>query len=229
MNSTNKYIISCRLTRNQALILINLIKDDMRNKYASGIPPETQILIGLQFLARGEYQTSVALNWHHPVCQATVSKIIKKMVNAVEQLIPYYIQYPSTQRARRIMSDKFFDYCWLPNILSIMDGTIIRLKKPCQHEEAYYSYKGVHCLNVQIVNTNKLSLNNFNYNIIIFTIYKFIQTCDPNCIVTSFKIVPGSNNDQFTWNKSFIKQYMESLYLNQEVRQQEGTYYIMGI
>ena len=41
-------------------------------------------------------------------------------------------------------------------------------------------------------------------------------------------MAPGSNNDQFNWNKSVIKQYLYSLYLNDDVRHDEGRYFIVG-
>lgn len=62
-----------------------------------------------------------------------------------------------------------------------------------------------------------LKINTFN-----------LQTCTADCIITSIHIVPGSNNDQFMWNSSELKGYIEHLRKNRDVLEDEGKFYVIG-
>ena len=55
-----------------------------------------------------------------------------------------------------------------------------------------------------------------------------LQIADSEYMITSIRIVPGSNNDQFNWNNSEALEYMQFLRNSPEVVQEEGLYYILG-
>lgn len=48
-------------------------------------------------------------------------------------------------------------------------------------------------------------------------------------LITSVKIIPASNNDQFNWKYSEVKRHMEVLRSNQSVLPDENNYYIVGL
>ena len=41
--------------------------------------------------------------------------------------------------------------------------------------------------------------------------------------------MPGSYTDQIIWNNSELKAFMESLRLDEEITNNEGSYYLIGI
>ena len=59
-------------------------------------------------------------------------------------------------------------------------------------------------------------------------LFLLFKTVDSDGLVTSLKMAPGSNNDQFIWNQSRVKKMMQSLYMDEEILENEGTYYLLG-
>ncbi|OXU21848.1 hypothetical protein TSAR_009630, partial [Trichomalopsis sarcophagae] len=67
--------------------------------------------------------------------------------------------------------------------------------------------------------------------------YEFLETLDwlmalhfiADCYykIRSIRIVPGSNNDQFNWNFSEAREYLEALRNNADIVQDEGFYYML--
>ena len=113
------------MTPHLAIELIDLLEDHLPYTHASAIAPHLQVLIGLQFLAAGEYQHSIAQNWHHPVSQPTVSRVIQRFLNAMMAILDKFISFPRSRRTRQEMTQKFEDVCGYPGILGIIGKKIL--------------------------------------------------------------------------------------------------------
>lgn len=125
-------------------------------------------------------------------------------------------------KKNKIIPYRFLETFGVPGVLGILDGTLIRIIRPNENEESFYCYKGFHALNVQMVRYYKTKIK------MIFEVFMLQQSCTADCIVTSIHIVPGSNNDQFCWNNSTLKEHMHHLRSNADVLKKEGKFYIMG-
>lgn len=44
----------------------------------------------------------------------------------------------------------FIEFKGFPNVLGAVDGTLIRIQSPKEHEDDYFCRKGYHALNVQV-------------------------------------------------------------------------------
>ncbi|KAI8433838.1 hypothetical protein MSG28_015792 [Choristoneura fumiferana] len=72
-------------------------------------------------------------------------------------------------------------------VLGCVDGTLIPIIRPSQHEERYYCRKQFHSLNVQLI-------------------------CDANMQITSIDAsFGGATHDSFIWNCHPIKTFLEGL------------------
>ena len=80
---------------------------------SQSIPKRLKMLIALNHLRTGSYEHSVGQNFLHPVSQQSVSRCTREIVNAIVDLAPQYIQFPSTGRDRQNTATKLvliYDY-----------------------------------------------------------------------------------------------------------------------
>ena len=89
-----------------ALELINILSDQINVQRISAIPVHLQILAVLRFLAEGAFQKSAASDFNHPMSQASLSRYIDRVVNALNQLKDNYVQFPKTRAEREEVSNK---------------------------------------------------------------------------------------------------------------------------
>lgn len=89
------------------LDLVEMIRQQLEGVQRHAICPEFQVLIALRFYAEGGYQKGIGQDCFHPVSQPTVSKILKKVTNALCRLAERYIQFPKTCEDRTEVSNKF--------------------------------------------------------------------------------------------------------------------------
>lgn len=61
-----------------------------------------------------------------------------------------FIRFPTGQEASRVKRS-FYDIAGFPNVLGAVDGTLIRIQSPKEHEDDYFCRKGYHALNVQVL------------------------------------------------------------------------------
>ena len=140
-----------RLNKYQVKQLIYEIEVHMNGVHGNSIPAHLQILIGLSFIARGEYQYTLSKDLMHPSSQSSVCRIINRFLKAVITLTRKYVRFPSSKKTRKETAKRFKELTGWDGILGLMDGTVIRILRPISNEDAYYSYKACHCLNVQLV------------------------------------------------------------------------------
>lgn len=166
---------------------------------SSMIPVHLQVLITLRFLATGSYQLDLALNMEHPVSQSTVSRCTTNVTRMIQGLLKdRYIRFPNTPEERQRVSQSFLPHIRIPGVIGLIDCFVVKMKKPHLHEENYFHHKHQHSMNVQAM-------------------------CDNDSLITNLRICPGRNHDQFIWNHSLIKRYLEHLR-----RTDPYHYYILG-
>ncbi|KAH3825391.1 hypothetical protein DPMN_127266 [Dreissena polymorpha] len=54
------------------------------------------------------------------------------------------------------MKRDFYRKCSLPNIVDAIDGTLVPIVAPSEHEEVFVCRKGYHALNCQAVSSSDL-------------------------------------------------------------------------
>ncbi|KAJ8668916.1 hypothetical protein QAD02_000175 [Eretmocerus hayati] len=192
-----------RLTPEAAMVLVELLGPALMHNSRTKIPVDLQVLIILRFLGYADYQRSISQDYKHPVCQSLVSYIIGRGIDALCDLMDTFIIFPRNHQERFETQERFRRTISIPGILGIVDGFLVRLRRPSQHEEAFYNYREGHCVNVQLV-------------------------CDARGIIIGLRVCPGSNNDMFNWEFSATREHMENLRANPGVLAQEGRYYMLG-
>ena len=95
-----------RLSKYQALKLLDLIKDKIIFKRRTAIPLHLQVLIALNFYATGTYQRNLGDNFQHSVSQPTVSRITKRISKAISELSAFSISFPNTEERCKKISEK---------------------------------------------------------------------------------------------------------------------------
>lgn len=79
----------------------------------------------------------------------------------------------------------------------------MKIVRPRDNEEAFFSHRHGHSLNVQVI-------------------------CHADLVINDIKICPGSNNDRFIWKYSDARHYMRSLRNDPQIVGEEGHYYIVA-
>ncbi|VEN46497.1 unnamed protein product, partial [Callosobruchus maculatus] len=163
-----------RLTRDLARALIETLRPHMNmnaGARSTAVPVELRVLCALNFYGQGSYQKGVGSDAHLGLSQAAVSKTINEVTDALNNpaILPQFIQFPTTA-----------------GVIGFVDGTLIAIKRPDEHEELYINRKGYHSLNVQIV-------SDCNYKIL--------------SVVSRFN---GSAHDSFVWANSAVRGVMET-------------------
>ncbi|KAJ3655933.1 hypothetical protein Zmor_015040 [Zophobas morio] len=181
-----------RFHKNAALEIIRDIEPHMvNNSYVSKIPKVLRILSALNFFATGSYQRSVGANLLSCCSQPVVSRNIQEVSTIiVRYLLKDWVHFPRNDRERNELKHRFMQRHRMPNIIGIVDGTHIAIKKPNENEHIYVNRKNYHSLNCQII-------------------------CDSELRILSIVARwPGSTHDAFIWRSSRVGQAMRANYEN---------------
>ncbi|KAJ8671783.1 hypothetical protein QAD02_003042 [Eretmocerus hayati] len=192
-----------RLTPTLARDLVEMLRDELNHNRTTRVTEELQVLITLRFLATGSFQRGTGQDFHHPVCQSLVSKILAKVLYAICTFGEQFIFLPRTPEERFQTQYAFRNLIRIPGILGLIDGFLVKMKRPVEHEEAYVNYAHGCSVNVQVV-------------------------VNAEGRIMSIRIIPGSNNDQGNYNNSRFRQYLEALRANLEIVEREGYFYVLG-
>jgi len=121
--------------------------------------------------------------------QASVSRVITGVTDALCKLADRAITFPTTQQ--KVINNKqaFSLIAGFPNVIGTIDCTHIAIKLPANNEEAYVNRKGIHTINVPAV-------------------------CDANrSLLDIVAKWPGSTHDSFIWRSSSLHQLFEDGHL----------------
>lgn len=94
---------------------------------------------------------------HHGISQPTVSRIIKRVVNALATHRDRFIFFPEGNEVAAVKED-FFNIAACPNIIGAIDGTHVKIKCPGgDNAVQFINRKGFYSLNVQVTVTTAFS------------------------------------------------------------------------
>ncbi|KAF9420240.1 hypothetical protein HW555_003461 [Spodoptera exigua] len=186
--------------------LIKQLEEDIspflaKTKRKGGICNRTKILCTLAFLASGSYQKILCENARTYISQASASRAIRAVVNAINHpaIINKYIRFPQNTNERQILKEKFYEKFKMPGTIGCVDGTLVSMVRPKEHEERYYCRKGYHARNAVIINDPDLNIMHVDVTF------------------------GGATHDSFIFNNSVIKTHLEQLNNTGE------TVYLLGI
>ena len=101
------------------------------------IPPEKILAIGLDRLGHGSSYVDVSSNFNGG--RSTVHEAVEDVVDALLGIKDRYIIFPNTE-AEIIQSRQTFAlFSALPNVVSAIDGTHIKIKTPVGNGQDYFS------------------------------------------------------------------------------------------
>lgn len=92
------------------------------------VTPEQQLLITLRFLASGSMQLTTAdvVN----VSQSTVSRVLRKVCDAMLEHFHSYIKMPETHEERQQSATEFYRFAEFPRTIGAIDCTHVKIQSP---------------------------------------------------------------------------------------------------
>ncbi|XP_032682817.1 uncharacterized protein LOC116849602 [Odontomachus brunneus] len=137
-----------RLSREAARQLcLDLLPYLPPKRKAITIPPELKILTCLSFFASGSYQRRIGQDFLSCMCQASISGTIHSVVQALNQIMRQWIQFPIED-----FDIEFLIHCNFPGVIGATDGTHIAIWPPeKEREHLYINRKLYHSPSVMIV------------------------------------------------------------------------------
>eukprot|EP00918_Siedleckia_nematoides_P090217 GHVU01198282.1.p1 GENE.GHVU01198282.1~~GHVU01198282.1.p1 ORF type:complete len:387 (-),score=21.67 GHVU01198282.1:1681-2841(-) len=132
--------------------LQRIIQDDLSVHYSMQgrpIPTHIVILVALAVFASNSFQHVIGRTVG--LCQATVSRCVHEVTQAVVARKDQFIQWPHSQAMRQQFMQGFFNVAAIPGVIGCVDGTQIRIQKPVVDEQDYVCRKGYHSLNVMAI------------------------------------------------------------------------------
>lgn len=95
------------MSKDSVMDLTDQLRPRLTRQQTHGLTAEFQVLIALRFFAEGSYQQSVGQDCLHPVSQPTVSIVLNRVTEALCDLSPRYITFPSTREERSIVQEQY--------------------------------------------------------------------------------------------------------------------------
>ena len=178
----NKY----RLPRQVILDLIETLETDLlrTTQRSCALSVVTQVFTSLRYFASGSFYLDVGDN--HGISKASVSRALHRVTAAIISHAGNYINFSNEPNFVRILKASFYEIAGMPNVIGLIDGTMIPIKAPNLDEFTYVCRKGYHALNVQIV-------------------------CGPSMeILDVVSKYAGSAHDSFVWGNCGLQHLLEN-------------------
>ncbi|KAF0712841.1 Uncharacterized protein FWK35_00034916, partial [Aphis craccivora] len=156
--SDRQFIGTYRLTKVLVQELTNLLTPFMKSpNTTAGLSIERKLLTALRFFASGSYQQDIGEHRGASVSQASVSRCITEVANAlnVPEILNKYIHFPSSVSELKEVRLGFYEKFGIPGVIGVIDGTHIAIVPPntddlVYPEHVYVNRKGYHSINTQL-------------------------------------------------------------------------------
>ncbi|XP_075152221.1 putative nuclease HARBI1 [Haematobia irritans] len=128
---------SYRFTKDSMKRLLDMIKDDLDvEQYQSGgttkkdsqVPVEKQIMAAVRYWGRTEHPETTAQI--HGITVATLSKISKRVAEALSYKASRYIRMPCLLAEKEKVTKAFYDLAHMPQVIGAVNHLNIRCKRP---------------------------------------------------------------------------------------------------
>ena len=117
------------------------------------------MLVGLKYFDTGmSYRTLGEL---FNISAIQVSRTIRRVVSCFEGQLSNEIIFPEGDRVSSVKRG-FFEIAAFPNVIGCVDGSLIPIKKPTEHEHIYVSRKHYHAINLMVICDHNLLFTHVN-------------------------------------------------------------------
>ncbi|KAI8433384.1 hypothetical protein MSG28_015424 [Choristoneura fumiferana] len=128
-------------------VLQAISSDIQQVKKGGALSPRQQLCTTLHWLGTGCQYYSVGAS--HGVDKSTVCRTVHRVINAINRrLFPSIVKWP--HRIEDVVQ-KFYELYNFPNVIGIIDGTLIPIDAPTTDEPAFVDRKGGHSINCMMV------------------------------------------------------------------------------
>ncbi|XP_071106275.1 putative nuclease HARBI1 [Haliotis cracherodii] len=124
--------------------LLDLTRETARN---CAVPPLSQLLVCLRFLATGAMHLLVGESLN--ISRSTAGRSLRAVSLKISKLSGRFIKFPVGGDAVRT-KEAFGNIAGFPNVVGYIDRTFIRIQRPTANEGDFVNRKGYHSLNVQM-------------------------------------------------------------------------------
>lgn len=203
--SDNKFVKLFRINKPMADELLEKLSPCLMRKGRS-LDPEVKLFAALRFFASGSYQTDIGYNKHIGISQASTSRAIHEVVNAVHDsgLFEETIQFPNSIQSLQQNRCRFYQLYKFPGCIGCIDCTHVSIFPPPKNdlifpEHIYVNRKGYHSINTQL-----------------------ICNADKEIISVNARY-PGSSFDTYIWDNCNVKPVLMELY-----KKYPEQYFLLG-
>lgn len=112
-----------------------------------------QVLTTLSIYGGGSFQRTIRDNiWMH-VSQASASRFVRKVTDAINIIAKKYVAFPTRSSDVFDVCNDFYEKFGFPNVIGAIDGTHIDIYRPNRRDFfVYVNRHGRFSINVQMVN-----------------------------------------------------------------------------
>ena len=123
------------------------------------LPVTLLVLVTLRFFATNSMQRAVGDIYD--ICPASVSRAVAKVCRLFAGMHSRFVCFPN-QKGLFNVKRAFTQLCHLPNVIGVIDGSLIRIPKPTLNTQDYMSRKGFAAINIQVSSTVYFTCDNCN-------------------------------------------------------------------
>lgn len=122
--------------------LCNLLRPELEKETTqlrSPVTLEKRVAIAIRRLAKGDSFTSLSMQFG--VGSSTCHMICKEFENHLCNIRNNYIKFPNTREKVQRIIDQFEDFCEIPQIVGVIDGSHVTILAPAENKEDYFNRK----------------------------------------------------------------------------------------
>lgn len=122
----------------------NLLRDTNQNH---ALTPHQQLLTSLRFLATNGFYHLI--RDAHGLSESSVYRSVKAVVSSInDEFFDDVVRWPNNCA---YYAGEFYNMYGMPSVCGLIDGTLIKIKRPSENEANFVDRFGDHSLNVMLV------------------------------------------------------------------------------